>query len=166
MTSFVLRLSHPTVCHLQYLSWGRSGKLVTFSGIGWTCGGVAHSFCTALGRLSGPEKCRQDDRSDTQWTVAVAAIGRTLTYSFTKNVPLLHASTQRPCTCTSRDKFYQAFPRVSFARTSHPSLLPQVCRFCNANILKTSVGNTGVATCTAPINPICPSNFSLAIEIS
>ena len=26
----------------------------------WACGGVEHSFCTAAGWLSGPEKCHQD----------------------------------------------------------------------------------------------------------
>ena len=41
----------------------------------WTCGGVAHSPCTAVKRLSEPKKCRQDClMSSTQSMLAIGSV--------------------------------------------------------------------------------------------
>jgi len=66
----------------------------------WTYGGVAHSFCTAVKRLSESDV----ERSVVLWSMF--AIGNALAYLlFSRNVPLLH---------TSR----YVIPRLSFTRPS------------------------------------------------
>ena len=61
----------------------------------WTCGGVAHSFCTAVKQLSESKERYQDcRRSSAQsfsglWWQSVA---HSLTCRFSGNVPLLHTS--------------------------------------------------------------------------
>ena len=58
--NLVPRPSHPSICHLQYQSGGRPGKMCHMQWCTWTCGGVAHSFCTAAKWLSEPKKSHQD----------------------------------------------------------------------------------------------------------
>ena len=117
--SLVPRPSHPSICHLQYQSGGRPGKMSHMQWYTWTCGGVAHSFCTAVKWLSEPKKSHQHRLHDVERSVIlrfVFVISSALTcFGFSGNVTLLHMSTQRPGMSLHVTQFYQAFPRVSIA---------------------------------------------------
>ena len=61
----------------------------------WTCGGVAHSFCTAVKRLSESEKRRQDClmlSTQSFYGPCLQSVAHSLTCCFSGNVPLLHTS--------------------------------------------------------------------------
>ena len=65
-------------------------------------GGVAHSFCTAPGRLSRPDKSHQDGQPDVDH----------------KNVPLFHMSTQRPCMSQHMTHFTRSSPALVLQATN------------------------------------------------
>ena len=65
---------------------------MTYLYIGWMCGGVAHSFCTAVKRLSESKQHRQDClMSSTQSShgPCLRSVVHSLTCGFSGNVPLL-----------------------------------------------------------------------------
>ena len=69
--------------------------------VGWTCGGVAHSFCTAVKWFPKPKKCRQDcpmSSSQSFYSRCLCSVVHSHTCGFSGNVPLLHTSTQCPGT--------------------------------------------------------------------
>ena len=91
--------------------------------LGEHCRGVAHSFCTAVKRLSEPKKhCQYCLMSTTlllhgPWSQSVA---HSLACDISGNVPLLQTSRY----ITARDKFYQTFPalalRVKYSGEKRP----------------------------------------------
>ena len=61
----------------------------------WTCGGVAHSFSTAVKQLSEPKKCRQDClmlSAQSFYGPCLRSVAYSLTCCFPGNVTLLHMS--------------------------------------------------------------------------
>ena len=92
---------------------------IQYLDIGCTCGGLAHSFCTAITQLlSKAEKHHQDYlMSTTQWSVV--ANSSTLTYyffprmcRFSTRPSMIHPTSRYVTAC---EKVYQAFPCVSTA---------------------------------------------------
>ena len=89
--------------------------------VGWTCGGVAHSFCTALGRLSGPEKHHQDCLMSTAQLLIglwLQSLTHTLKLRFFKECapPHVHPTSMY---ITARYDFYQVFPCVYISTASN-----------------------------------------------
>jgi len=84
-TSLVPRPSPPSLLYLD---------------VGWTRGGVAYSFCTAVKRLSETKKYCQDCLMSSPQSFHGSRL-QSVMHSLTclsENVPLLHTSTQRPGT--------------------------------------------------------------------
>ena len=79
---------------------------------------VAHSFRTAVKRLSEPKKCHQDclmSSAQSFYGPCLQSVAHSLNCNFSGNVPLLHTSKY----ITEHDQFYQAFPCVSTASDKH-----------------------------------------------
>ena len=72
--------------------------LVKLSHVVWrtlTCGGVAHSFCTAVKRLSESKKRRQAclmSSAQSFYGLCLQSVAHSLTCCFSGKVPLLHTS--------------------------------------------------------------------------
>jgi len=65
--------------------------------VGWMCGGVAHSFCTAVKRLPEPKKHRQDCLMSSAQSFhgpCLPSVAHSVTCGIFGYVPLLHMSTQ------------------------------------------------------------------------
>ena len=88
-------------------------KLITCNRT-WTCGGVAHSFCTAVKRLSEPKKRRQDCQMSSAQSFYGSCL-QSVVYSLTCCFSRMCHSSTRPGTSYHVTQFYQAFPRVSTA---------------------------------------------------
>jgi len=61
----------------------------------WTCGGVAHFFCTAVKRLSESKKRHQDclmSSAQPFYGPCLQSVAHSFTCCFSGNVPLLHTS--------------------------------------------------------------------------
>jgi len=57
---FTVLASYPGLLTQPVLTQGRPGKTDHMQRYTWTCGGVAHSFSTAVQQLSEPKKHHQD----------------------------------------------------------------------------------------------------------
>ena len=89
-------------------------KLSHVVGRTWTCGGVAHSFCTTVKRLSESKKRCQDclmSSAQSFYGPCLRSLAHSLTCCFSGRC---HSST-RPGTSYHGTQFYQAFPHVSTA---------------------------------------------------
>ena len=79
----------------------------------WTYGGVAHSFCTAVKRLSESKKHRQDClilSSQSFYGLCLRSVSLTCCFF----LGMCHSST-RPGTSLHVTQFYKAFSRISTA---------------------------------------------------
>ena len=85
----------------------------------WTCGGVAHSFRTAVKRLSEPTNCHQDclvSSAQSFYGPCLRLVVHSLTWGYSATAPHVHPTSRYTI---ARDQFYQAFPHVSIASDKH-----------------------------------------------
>ena len=106
---------------------------MTYLDVGWMCGGVVHSFCTAAKQLSEPKKCRQDylmSSAQLLYGPCLQLVLHLHACSFSGNVPLLYTSTQRPGTSLYVISFTRPSPALGKGKgnssVGHTSLSPKL----------------------------------------